>query len=31
MRGASVEWVEEALASLPLHRHLDLEFTAILG
>ncbi|HEY7035146.1 MAG TPA: muconolactone Delta-isomerase family protein [Thermomicrobiales bacterium] len=29
MRGASLEWIEEALASLPLHPYLDLELTAI--
>jgi muconolactone delta-isomerase len=29
MRGASLEWIEDALASLPLHPYLDLELTAI--
>ena len=30
MRGPSVESVEEALATLPLHPYLDLELTTIL-
>ena len=29
MHGPSIEWIEDALASLPLHPHLDFELTAL--
>jgi muconolactone delta-isomerase len=30
MQGPSIEWIEAALASLPLHPYMDVELTALL-